>query len=165
MPTDKYAGPQPQPGAKFLVVFNLTENTPLAVVMSLAAPLLSGQPIVPQSFILNVVVAFIIATILNLVIPVQKLSQAVPAALHLDPHGLPGVLVGNVIPALIFVIVIGLSLTAMNVIPHLPPEAPAAAAVFGEFMATALPLYVLCYIISLIMTPIALKAGMSADRH
>lgn len=165
MSTDKYDGPQGKPGLGFLVAFNLTENLPLAIVMSLAAPLLSGQPIVPASFALNVLVAFVIATLLNLILPVQKMSVAVPSALHLDPHGIAGLLVGNVIPALIFVVVIGVSLTALNVIPHLPPEAPAAAAVLGEFAATALPLYALCFVVSLIMTPIALKAGMAADRH
>ena len=159
------SAPQGKPGLGFLVAFNLTENTPLAVVMSLAAPLLSGQPIVPTSFILNVIVAFIIATLLNLILPVQKMSMAVPAALHVNPQGIAGRLIGNVIPAAIFVFVIGMVLTAINVVPHLPAGAPALPIVFGEFLATVVPLYVLCFIISFIMTPIALKAGMAADRH
>ena len=165
MSTDKYDGPQGKPGLGFLVVFNLTENIPLAIVMSLAAPLLSGQSVELASFALNVLVAFCIATLLNLILPVQKMSVAVPSALRLDPHGLPGLLVGNVIPAIIFLVVIGVSLTCINVIPYLPSGTPVAAAVLGEFLSTALPLYALCFVISLIMTPIALKAGMAADRH
>lgn len=143
-----------KPSFKQIAVINLVNNIPMAIIMSTVAPLLSGQPIVLNNWFMNVIIAFVIACIINVVIPVPLIAKKFPAVFKLDPETFAGRVVGNVLVALIFVVIIGLSLSYYNV--KLVP-----VFIFA-FLSTFLPLYLICFVISMITNPIAMKlAGMT----
>lgn len=145
-----------KPGPKFIVVFNLVANIPLAIAMSITAPILMGEKVLTLNLLVNIIIGFILACIINLVFPIQKISMGVPAKFKINPEGIAGRLVGNMVPCFIFVVIIGLVLTAYNV-RQMP-------AIIFAFLGTFIPLYIACFIISMIFIPIAMKAAMAADK-
>lgn len=138
-----------KPNFKQIATINLVNNIPMAIIMSTAAPLFSKMPIEPINWIMNVIIAFIIACIINLVVPIPLIANKFPTLFKLEPHKFPGRIVGNIPVALIFVLIIGLVLTYYNV--RIVP-----VFIFA-FLATFIPLYVICFIVSMITNPIAMK--------
>ncbi len=138
-----------KPSFKQIATINVINNVPMAIVMSTAAPLLSNMPIDFKNWMMNVIIAFFIACILNLVVPVPLIANKFPTLFNLKPNRLPGRIVGNIPVAFIFVVVIGLVLTYYNV--RLVP-----VFIFA-FLSTFVPLYIICFIISMITNPIAMK--------
>ncbi len=125
----------------------------MAIVMSTVAPLLGGQSIEPFNWTMNVLIAFVIACIINIVVPVPLIANNFPKLFKLDPEKMAGRIVGNIPVAFIFVLIIGLILTYYNV--RMVPV------FLFAFLGTFLPLYLICFIISMITNPIAMKlAGM-----
>lgn len=145
-----------KPSIKFLVVMNVVANLPMAIAMSVSAPLLSGQPIVMGNLLINVLIGFILACLINILLPIQKISKGFLALFKLKPEGFAGNLVGNIPACLLFVLIIGLVLTYYNV-----REIPAF---LFAFIGTFLPLYIICFIVSMIFIPLALKAAAAADK-
>lgn len=142
-----------KPSFKSIAIINLVNNIPMALIMSTAAPLLGGQAIEPVNWIMNVIIAFIIACIINAVVPVPLIANKFPALFKMDPKSVGGRIVGNIPVCLIFVIIIGLILTYYNV--RIVPI------FLFAFMGTFLPLYIICFIVSMITNPISMKlAGM-----
>lgn len=138
-----------KPTGKQFMILNLVNNTPMAVVMSTAAPLLGGMPLVFSGWMMNVIIAFILACIINLVIPVPLIAVRFPALFRLDPKSFAGRVVGTLLLSSIFVLIIGLLLNVYNV-----RQFPAF--IFA-FLDTFVPLWLICFAVALITNPAADK--------
>lgn len=145
-----------KPSLRSIVIINLINNIPMAIVMSTAAPLLSGMSIVFSSWAANVIIAFILACIINIVIPIPLIANGMPRVLKLEPESVPGRIVGNIPVCLIFVLIIGLILTYYNV--RMVP-----VFIFA-FLETFVPLYLICFVVSMITNPIAMKLAFGDQR-
>jgi len=149
-----------KPSAKFLVIFNIVMNLPMACAMSIAASLLSGGIRMPGFFI-NVLIGFVVACLISVLLPIPKIGAWFAGLFHLDPQSLPGALVSNILVAFIFNVIVGFVLTWVNagIFGHQP-----MSVVMQAFLGTFLPLYVVLYIVAFIMQPIAAKVAASACR-
>lgn len=136
-----------KPTGKQILILNLVNNTPMAVVMSTAAPLLAGLPLEWMGWLTNVIIAFVLACIINLVLPVPVLGARFPALFGLDPKSLAGRIAGTLLLAAIFVVIIGLILNIYNV-----RQFPAF--IFA-FLETFVPLWLICFAVAMIANPIA----------
>ena len=145
-----------RPTLQQFIIINLINNIPMALVMSTAAPLLAGQPIVMSSLLINMLLAFIIACIINALVPIPLIAAGFPKLFKLDPQSTAGKIVGNIPVCFIFVAIIGLILTYYNV--RIFP-----IFIFA-FLATFIPLYIICFIISMITAPIAFKAAFGREQ-
>lgn len=142
-----------KPSFKQIAVINLVNNIPMAIIMSTVAPLLNGQALGLKNWIMNVIIAFVIACLINVIVPVPLIANKFPAIFKMDAEKISGRIVGNIPVAFIFVVIIGLALTYYNV--RIVP-----VFVFA-FAATFIPLYLVCFVLSMITNPIAMKlAGM-----
>lgn len=144
-----------KPSVKFIVIMNVVANVPMAVAMSVTAPLLVGMPVFSVNVCINILIGFVLACLINLLLPIQKMSRAVPEKMKLDSESIPGRIVGNIIPCLIFTGVIGLIMSFYNV-----RQAPAFVFAFIE---TAVPMYIVCFAVSMIFVPLAIKTAMTAE--
>lgn len=95
-----------KPELRSIVIINLVNNIPIAIVMSTAAPLLSGMAIAFSSWAANVIIAFI----LGLVLTYYNVRMA---------------------PAFIF-----------------------------AFFETFVPLYLICFVVSMVTNPIAMNLAL-----
>lgn len=144
-----------KPSFKQIAILNLVNNIPMAIIMSTASPLIAGQPIEIKNWTMNVIIAFVIACIINAVLPIPKIVKKTANIFKADENSFKGALLGNIPVAFIFVVIIGLILTYYNV--RMVP-----VFIFA-FLQTFLPLYVICFIVAMITNPIAMKlSGMSA---
>lgn len=144
-----------KPSFKQIAILNLVNNIPMAIIMSTASPLIAGQPIEIKNWTMNVLIAFVIACIINAVLPIPKIVKKTADIFKVDENSFKGALLGNIPVAFIFVVIIGLILTYYNV--RMVP-----VFIFA-FLQTFLPLYVICFIVAMITNPIAMKlSGMSA---
>lgn len=151
-----------KPSAKWIIIFNLVLDLPMAIVMSISAALLSGAPfntIWTPNLLVNILIGFCLAFLINIILPIQKIQAGFASLFKLDPNSLAGNLVGSLPVCLIFTVGIGLPLTWWN-LRGVPAEV--RPPVFGAFMSTFLPLYIILYIVAFIMTPIAMKAANKA---
>jgi len=149
-----------KPSAKWIVIFNVVLDLPMAAIMSVSAALLSGQPLVLFPNILsNIVIGFCLAFLINVIVPVMAVQAGFAKLFGLDPQSLPGTLVGSLPVCLIFTIGIGAPLSLFNL-----AMAHQLGAFWGAFFGTFIPLYIILYIVALIMTPIAMKAADAACR-
>lgn len=146
-----------RPTGKQILILNLVNNIPLAVLMSTVAPLLAGQKIELVSWLLNVGIAFILACLINVIFPIPKWSISIPKKFGLNPKSLPGRIVANLVIALLFVLIIGLILTYINV--------PIIPVFIFAFLDTALPIYIACVVVALITTTIAEKLAFGDMKH
>lgn len=146
-----------KPDPKSIVILNLVNNIPMAIVMSLAAPLIMRIPLVFSNFIVNVLIAFVIACILNIIIPVPRIAEGFPKLFKVSPQSLGGRILGNIPISLIFVVIIGLVLNLYNV-----RQFPAF--IFA-FLGTFAPIYVVCFVLSMITNPIAIKLAFGTENR
>jgi hypothetical protein len=145
-----------KPSPKFIIVFNLVLNLPMALAMSMTAPILMKQNVFTFNLLINVLIGFVLACIINLTIPIQKISMGFPGLFKVDPESIPGRLLGNIPVCFIFVLIIGLILTAYNV--------KAVPAFLFAFLGTFIPMYLVCFIVAMIFLPIAVKAASAAAK-
>ena len=143
-----------KPSAKWIIIFNLVLDLPMAIVMSISANLLNHQPAIGPNTPMNVPIGFCLAFLINAILPIQKIQEGFAGLFKLDPHSLPGVLVGSIPVCLIFTVGVGLPLSWWNV--------RMAPAFLFAFLDTFIPLYIILYIVAFIMTPIAMKAANNA---
>lgn len=146
-----------RPTGKQILILNLVNNIPLAVLMSTMAPLLAGQPIELGRWFINVGVAFVLACLINIVFPIPKWSIGIPSKFGLNPKSLLGRIVANLVIAVLFVLIIGLVLTYINV--------PIIPVFIFAFLDTAIPIYFTCVVIALITTTIAEKLAFGDMKH
>ena len=94
-------------------------------------------------------------TLINLLIPIPKITAGFAALCRQDPESVPGRILGNIPACLIFVVVIGLVMNLYNVrkVPDF----------LFAFIGTFLPMYLVCFVVALIFMPIAVKAATAAD--
>lgn len=132
-----------KPSAKFIVVFNLVQNIPTAIAMSVTAPLLVHQPVFTINLLANILIGFVLATLINLLIPIPKIAMGFPALFKLNPEGFAGRTVGNIPVCFIFHVIIGLVLNLYNVRAGFPvrlfgdiyPHVPGAVCGRADFRA------------------------------
>ena len=148
-----------KPSAKWIIIFNLVLDLPMAIVMSISANLLNHQPAIGPNTPINVLIGFCLAFLINAILPIQKIQEGFAGLFKRDPHSLAGNLVGSIPVCLIFTVGIGLPLTWWN-LRGVPAEF--RPPVFGAFMSTFVPLFIILYIVAFIMTPIAMKVATNA---
>lgn len=108
---------------------------------------MNEKPSFKQIAIINLVNNIPMALIMSTVAPL--IAKKFPTLFKLDPNKFAGRVVGNIPIAFIFVVIIGLVLTYYNV--RLVP-----VFIFA-FIATFIPLYLICFVVSMITNPIAMK--------
>lgn len=108
---------------------------------------MNEKPRFKQIAIINLVNNIPMALIMSTVAPI--IAKKFPTLFKLDPNKFAGRVVGNIPIAFIFVVIIGLVLTYYNV--RLVP-----VFIFA-FIATFIPLYLICFVVSMITNPIAMK--------
>lgn len=145
-----------KPSVKFIVVFNLVQNIPMAIAMSVTAPLLVHQPVFTLNLLVNILIGFVLATLINLLIPIPKIAMGFPALFKINPEGIAGRIVGNIPVCFIFNFIIGLVLNLYNV--------RAVPDFLFAFLGTFIPMYLVLFVVALIFVPIATKAAMAADK-
>lgn len=138
-----------RPNFKQFAIINLVNNIPMAIIMSTVAPIMAKMPLNFGTVAVNVIFAFVLACIINLIVPVPLIAESFPKVFKLDPTSVPGRIVANIPICAIFVVIIGLILTWYNV--RLVP-----IFIFA-FLSTFIPLYIICFIVSMITNPIAIK--------
>ena len=97
-----------KPSAKFLTVFNLVLNLPMAIAMSVTAPIVVGQPVFTPNLIVNILIGFVMATAINLLLPIPKISAWFAGLFKQKPDSFLGGFLGNIPVCCIFVVIIGL---------------------------------------------------------
>lgn len=138
-----------KPSAKSIMILNLVNNIPMAIVMSVTAPLVIGIPLVFSSVMTNILIAFVLACIVNAAVPIPLIAESFPKLFKVSPQSVGGRLLGNIPVCLIFVVIIGLLLNLYNV-----KQFPAF--IFA-FIGTFVPMYAVCFVASMITNPIAMK--------
>lgn len=146
-----------KPSLKWILIFNLVLDLPMAIVMSVSAALLAGAPfgaLFTPNLLANIAIGFCLAFLLNVLVPGQKVQASFARLFKLDPQSLAGTLVGSLPVCLIFTIGVGLPLSIFNVRKF--PD------FLFAFFATFVPLYIILYIVAFIFTPLAMKASNAA---
>ena len=144
-----------KPSLKFFIVFNLIMNIPMATAMSIGGMIFSGNAdkmFTTPSLIVNILVGFVIACIVNALVPIPLIAMGFPKLFKIDPESIPGRFLGNVPVVFIFVIIIGLAMNLLNV--QIFAGAPFPAFIFA-FLGTFIPMYILCFVVAMIFIPIA----------
>ena len=98
-----------KPSLKFFIVFNLVMNIPLATAMSIGGMIFSGNAdkmFTTPSLIVNILVGFVLACIVNALVPIPLIAMGFPKLFKVDPEAVPGRFLGNVPVVFIFVIII-----------------------------------------------------------
>ncbi len=151
-----------KPSLKFFVVFNLVMNIPLATAMSIGGMVFSGNAdkLLSPALLVNILIGFILACIVNALVPIPLIAMGFPKLFKLDPESVPGRILGNVPVVFIFVVIIGLVMNFVNV--QIFGGAPFPAFLFA-FLGTFIPMYILCFIVAMICIPIAQGAAAKAD--
>ena len=152
-----------KPSLKFFIVFNLVMNIPLATAMSIGGMIFSGNAdkmFTTPSLIVNILVGFVLACIVNALVPIPLIAMGFPKLFKVDPEAVPGRFLGNVPVVFIFVIIIGLAMNLLNV--QIFAGAPFPAFIFA-FLGTFIPMYILCYVVAMIFIPIAQGAAAKAE--
>lgn len=145
-----------KPGIKFLAVFNLVLNLPMAAAMSMTAPLLMKLPVFTPNLAVNILIGFVMATLINLLLPIQAIAMGFPALFKVDPESLGGRFLGNIPVCAIFVVIIGLVMNFYNV--------RAVPDFLFAMIGTFIPMYLVCFVVAMIFMPIAAKLAMAADQ-
>lgn len=143
-----------KPSLKALIVQNLIMNIPIALAMSISASLLSGNGITARTWWLALL-GFVLACIINVVFPIPKILVGFAGLFKVNPDSLGGALVGNIAVNFLFVTIINLVMTAINV-PVLPDF-------FFAFLGLYIPLYLICYVVSFLVSKPALMAAAAVD--
>ena len=152
-----------KPSLKFFIVFNLIMNIPMATAMSIGGMIFSGNAdkmFTTPSLIVNILVGFVIACIVNALVPIPLIAMGFPKLFKIDPESVPGRFLGNVPVVFIFVIIIGLAMNLLNV--QIFAGAPFPAFLFA-FIGTFIPMYILCFVVAMIFIPIAQGVAGKAD--
>ncbi len=146
-----------KPGIKFLAVFNLVLNLPMAVAMSITAPLLVKMPVFTPNLAVNILIGFVMATLINLLLPIQAIAMGFPALFKVDPKSFGGLFLGNIPVCAIFVVIIGLVMNYYNV--------RAVPDFIFALIGTFIPMYLVCFVVAMIFMPIATKLAIAADKN
>lgn len=133
---------------KGFIIFNIIMNIPMAIAMSVTAPLLMGKSVLNVHTLWMIGLGFVLATLINVIFPVQKISENFAMKFKLDPKSAKAKIVGNIPVCALFVFIIGAIMTVVNV--------PVFPDVIFAFIMPLIPLYVVCFIVSMIFAPIAL---------
>ncbi len=151
-----------KPSLKFFVVFNLVMNIPLATAMSIGGMIFSGNgdKLLTPALLLNILIGFVLACIVNALVPIPLIAMGFPKLFKVDPESVPGRILGNVPVVFIFVVIIGLVMNIVNV--QIFAGAPFPAFLFA-FLGTFIPMYILCFVVAMIFIPIAQGAAAKAD--
>jgi len=157
-----------KPSFKWVLIFNIVLDLPMAIVMSISATLLNKAPLLFfPNLLSNIAIGFILAFLINVILPIPLISAGFAGLFRIKPHTIAENLVGGLPVCLIFTFGIGLPLSAFNLFvasKNVPGVEFNFPAVWGSFMATFIPLYIILYIVAFIMTPIAATCATNACR-
>jgi hypothetical protein len=155
-----------KPSWKWVLVFNLVLDLPMAIVMSISATLLNKAPLVFfPNLLSNIIIGFVLAFLINVILPIPLISAGFAGLFKIKPHTIGESLVGGLPVCLIFTFGIGLPLSIFNIFvasKNVPGMTFSFGAVWGSFIATFIPLYIILYIVAFIMTPIAATCATNA---
>lgn len=135
---------------KKFIVMNLIVNLSVSVALTITTNYLLHETFSMHS-VKMIGISFVLACLINIIIPIPKLAHGVCKIFHVKDISLAGRLLSNFPICLIFVTVIGLFCTAINVKnPNL---------VIPAFRSTFIAHYIVCYIVSFVVVPIATKVA------
>ena len=84
-----------KPSAKWVIIFNIVLDLPMAIIMAISAALLSHQPLVlVPNLLSNIVIAFCLAFLINVILPIPLISAKFAGLFGIKPHTLGESLVG-----------------------------------------------------------------------
>ena len=151
-----------KPSLKFFIVFNLIMNIPLATAMSIGGMIFSGNAdkLLTPALLVNILIGFVLACIVNAVFPIPLIAMGFPKLFKMDPESVPGRVLGNVPVVVIFVVIIGLAMNFVNV--QLFAGAAFPAFIFA-FLGTFIPMYILCFVVAMLIIPIAQGVAAKQD--
>ena len=122
----------------------------------------------PFNLVLNIVIGFVLAFLINLIVPIPKVSTGFAGLFGIRPHTLAENLVGGIPVCLIFTAGISFPMTAFNLFlaSRKTPELTFSfQVVSGSFLRTFLPLFGIMYVVSFIMIPVAATCANKACRR
>ena len=155
-----------KPSFKWVLIFNIILDLPMAIIMSISATLLNKAPLVFfPNLLSNIIIGFVLAFLINVILPIALISAGFARLFRIKPHTIAESLVGGLPVCLIFTVGIGLPLSAFNLFvasKNVPDMTFSFGAVWGSFIATFIPLYIILYIVAFIMTPIAATCATNA---
>lgn len=147
-----------KPSLKWIIIFNVVLDLPMAIVMSVSAALLAGQPLVlVPNLLSNILIGFALAFLINVILPIPMISSGFAGLFKIKPHTIAESLVGGIPVCLIFTIGIGAPLTLFNL-----SMAGQVNMFWKAFLGTFIPLYLILYVVAFIMTPIAATVATNA---
>lgn len=157
-----------KPSWKWILIFNLILDLPLAIITAVSITLLNRKPFVfYPDLLINIGIAFVIAFLLNVILPVPLITTGFAGIFRIKPHTIAESLVGTIPVCLILTFAIGLSLSAFNLFmasKNAPDMVFDFQAVWGSFTGILLPLCIIVYIVTFIMTPIGATIATNACR-
>ncbi len=133
------------------------------MTMSIGGMVFSGNAdkmFTTPSLPINILKGFVLACIVNALVPIPLIAMGFPKLFKVDPESVPGRILGNVPVVFIFVVIIGLVMNLLNV--QIFVVAPFPAFIFA-FIATFIPMYVLCFGVAMIF--IRLHRVLQQKRH
>lgn len=140
---------------KKIVISDLIINLPISMALSMTADILHHLPFSLHTLKM-IGISFVLACVISLILPIPKIAHGASELFHLDPASLAGRLVSNIPVCLIFVILIGLTMIAINV--------PDPKLILPAFTSTFLTNYIVCYIVAFTVVPIAGKVLSRIDK-
>lgn len=133
---------------KYKIVYNLIMNLGVSFALSMAAQLLSVGKVIPSLFFVNLLLAYVIALVIGIFIPVGRIGFGFAKLFKEKPGTLKFALLFNVPVSLIFTVILSLCMTYFNVI--ILQKLPMVVFAKG-FLSLILPLYAVGYIVSLVL--------------
>lgn len=139
-----------------MVIQNTIQNLPLAIGLSVTAAATGGNLSLSLHLLSNVALGFVLACLLSIILPVQRMSAAVAGWFHQDPNSLAGRAISNVPMSFLFTAIIGLVMSFYNV--------PVFPTFIFALISSFIPLFIVCYIIAFIVNPISVKVALNAEK-
>ncbi len=144
------------------ILNTLFMNVPITLVLCVFAQMLSVWKGQVESFSwavfgLNCVVAYISATIIGLGVPSVPLGMAFAKKCGAKEGALPFALLLNVVVNTVYTIFLSIVMTFVNV--YILAGAPLVAVVFGV-IENFVPIWAVCYIVSVICSPVCQKLAI-----
>ena len=114
--------------------------------MIITAQLVTVGRIDPGTFIKNLVICFVMSTVLGSIVPVPRITEWVSRRFQTTPDTWKHLLILDLIVNTIFSVILGLSMSIFNV--SITAGRPLSEAFVG-FVRSFLPIYIVSYIIVL----------------
>lgn len=133
-----------------VIIMNVVLNLPVSIAMSIAASLLHGG--LSLNTIWFSIIGFVLSFIITILFPIPKINASFSSIFHLKATSTIGRWIGNLAGTLVYVTIIGMVMTVINVGFIMPT-------LFYAFLDVFPVLFISGYFISSIISPLAEKVA------